>query len=315
MTRAGRQISVVIERDADIGIKDFIINNFHDVQTPTWLKVSGAVAYTVQIIGCMILITFIIYERKGSFGQYRTVINHLNTWLYAIVVIYCVVTVGIDFTRLTHGPMPAALCDWNAILKNTLAISGTALNVAVAFFKFMFLCVWKSYRQMNHKLITAFIGMSSVMIAFLMSLAFTFGPGKTPMYIIICTSTFQPSENLLGPRINTTDFAINSGLVTYVGFMVPITIQRWLNQKKDKKYQKNQQVDLITLISNLGILIMLTSTALVHMDMDKYTLKDQVDVLDIWMHPMYMYFISPLCIMVIMVARMLIKLGEHFFRR
>lgn len=307
----------VLKPDGNLSIVDFEVNHFKDQDAPSWLKISGIGIYSLQVCGSAILITFVYFERKGSFGHHRSVLSQINSWLYVMIGLYCVITVGIDLFRLILGPLPDLLCDWNSILKNTLVLTGTFLNVVIAFLKFMFICVWKSYRHMYHKIITTFVGTASLMISFLMSITFTFGPGKTTLYKSICTASFQPSENLLGPRI-ATPRATLVGLVVYICFMIPISIRRFMYQRTDARgTKKSPKVDLICLTFNLTYSILAASTTLTIWNMNRHRAKgnEDFDVASVWMHLMYIYFIVPLSLIVIMVSKMFYKHGKRIFKK
>ena len=46
------------------------------------LKILTSFIYGIELIGAMIMFTFVSYERSGAAGYYRTVINQLVAYVY-----------------------------------------------------------------------------------------------------------------------------------------------------------------------------------------------------------------------------------------
>jgi hypothetical protein len=54
------------------------------------LKILTSFIYLIEVIAAMIMFSFVYYERSGAAGSYRTVINQLLAYIYAIGVSYSI---------------------------------------------------------------------------------------------------------------------------------------------------------------------------------------------------------------------------------
>ena len=57
-----------------------------------FLRIITLLFYISEILASMIMFTFVMYERGGLAGSYRTVINQLVSYLYGTVRIYNIPT-------------------------------------------------------------------------------------------------------------------------------------------------------------------------------------------------------------------------------
>jgi preprotein translocase subunit Sec61beta len=290
----------------NVTISDFDSNSFKNLPAPAWLKISATVSYLLQVGGSLILITFDYLERKGVFGKHRSVINSINAWIHAYAALFCSITVGIDLSRITLGPLPVMLCKWNAVIKNTLMLSLVSLNVATVFLKFMFICIWKSFRHMNHKCISYFVGMASLLVSFLLSIIQEFGPGRTSMFINICTATFYESEQLNKVKINAPGGATYIGLAIYLGLCIPIAIKRLQAQKKDYLYHQ-QSLNMVGLMFNLAYMVIFASNGFAIIDLNEHSNARELDITEVWMHLPYIYFITPVTFLTLAILRTIVK--------
>ena len=60
-------------------------NLFIEPYRELWKKVLGTVFYIIQILAGLIIQAFIIYERDGHAGHFRTALNQLTSWKYLVV--------------------------------------------------------------------------------------------------------------------------------------------------------------------------------------------------------------------------------------
>jgi hypothetical protein len=47
-----------------------------------WLKLLTILVYHVEVIASLVMLAFVAYEAKGLAGHFRTLINHLLSYLY-----------------------------------------------------------------------------------------------------------------------------------------------------------------------------------------------------------------------------------------
>ena len=64
--------------------------------------------------------------------------------------------------------------------------------VLVVAIRYMFICFWKSMRQMEDDLVAVLGLRLSLTSAILLSYLRAYGPGKPTMYMIICTGVYNP---------------------------------------------------------------------------------------------------------------------------
>ena len=46
-----------------------------------WKKILGTISYVFQILGGLVLMSFIKYESQGNLAQFRTSLNQLTSWI------------------------------------------------------------------------------------------------------------------------------------------------------------------------------------------------------------------------------------------
>ena len=68
-------------------------------------------------------------------------------------MVYIIIVCGIRNLRVIMGPLPLFICHLQVMVAKVLAWIGSFIVFAITFSKFMFICVWKSLRQMNDDLI------------------------------------------------------------------------------------------------------------------------------------------------------------------
>ena len=58
---------------------------FAEPFTESWKKLLGTIAFMVNSIGCVIMLTFVGLERQGFGSYYRTALNQINSWILIFV--------------------------------------------------------------------------------------------------------------------------------------------------------------------------------------------------------------------------------------
>ena len=64
---------------------EYELNLFAEPFTELWKKLLGTIAFMVNSIGCVIMLTFVGLERQGFGSYYRTALNQINSWILIFV--------------------------------------------------------------------------------------------------------------------------------------------------------------------------------------------------------------------------------------
>ena len=100
--------------------------------------------------------SFIKLKKKNKFLSMQwSVFTNLNS--------------GGDLLRVWYGPLPAICCKLILIFKSTFGLMISFNLTAIVTFKFMFICVWKSMRQINDDLITRIVIRCSFAVSLFLS--------------------------------------------------------------------------------------------------------------------------------------------------
>ena len=175
---------------------------------------------------------------------------------------YIIFSSPIDLIRIIYGPLGLEVCEINRMMKIMIPLIIIFLCNAIAFWKFIFICVWKSYRTINDSFLTFFTIISATFVTFLLGLSVVSGPGKPPMYKIVCTGVFKNSDNLLGPKFIGIDIAQSTGFLAYIGFLLPV----WISKRKIKTEEKinvfhQRPKELVNHSTNIFALVMIGSAS------------------------------------------------------
>ena len=76
---------------------------------------------------------------------------------------------GIRNLRVVFGPLHVFFCNLNFLMNKSLIYFGLYMILAITITRFMFICVWKSMREMNDNLLSRF----TLYLAVFMSLFFS----------------------------------------------------------------------------------------------------------------------------------------------
>ena len=60
-------------------------NLFVEPFAELWKKLIGTIAFMLNSIGCVIMLTFVGLERQGFGSYYRTALNQINSWILIFV--------------------------------------------------------------------------------------------------------------------------------------------------------------------------------------------------------------------------------------
>ena len=80
--------------------------------------------------------------------------------IFHLIVIY-----GLSVLRVCFGPLPIFLCNIVVFLNGFSILFGAITVAMYTFSKFMFVCVWKWMRQMDHNLIVRLATIQAIVIS------------------------------------------------------------------------------------------------------------------------------------------------------
>ena len=83
---------------------------------------------------------------------------------------YGIVICGFKNLRVFAGPLPMAVCRTQLYLTAVTLWSIITIIGFVAFAKFMYICVWKSIRELNEKLLSRIALLIALLVGFLIGL-------------------------------------------------------------------------------------------------------------------------------------------------
>ena len=83
---------------------------------------------------------------------------------------YGIVICGFKNLRVFAGPLPMAVCRTQLYLTAVTLWSAIPLIGFVAFAKFMYICVWKSIRELNENLLSRIALLIALLMGFLIGL-------------------------------------------------------------------------------------------------------------------------------------------------
>ena len=113
---------------------------------------------------------------------------------------YAIVVCGVRSVRIWFGPLPFAVCNiqtWGA----NVTIWYSLLNVFfISLFKFMYICVWKSMRDINDDLVVRIVINVSIFISvWVPATGFANRTGSSTENF--CTGTFNDHDQIMDPQI------------------------------------------------------------------------------------------------------------------
>ena len=86
LNKIGCQIHAVFEGNpVNTSVYSIGIDKSLDPFDSIWLKLLTILVYFVEVIASIVMLAFVAYEAKGLAGHFRTLINHLLSYLYGAV--------------------------------------------------------------------------------------------------------------------------------------------------------------------------------------------------------------------------------------
>ena len=160
-------------------------------------KILASILYFCQVMTTIVILIFIKIKTIGWQEASKSIINQMVPWMYFQSVSYSA-SVTLDLIGILNGPLPEWLCSLNAIAKNTFVLVFIILCLAILFLKYLYICVFKSYLEMNRKFVVTFALMASYLIGILASTSTILGSSKPTTFQSICSGTYRPLESKSG---------------------------------------------------------------------------------------------------------------------
>ena len=103
---------------------------------------------------------------------------------------YQSITGGVDLLRAWIGPLPKPICFVNLTLKGGLANGFLFLMLGIFVMKYLYICRWKTLRQLEDDFIANFTLLTATLIGFGFQMFKFIGPG-IPSNHYVSTSTLK----------------------------------------------------------------------------------------------------------------------------
>ena len=142
---------------------------------------------------------------------------------------------GLDLFRVWYGPLPLEFCQLCLLLKGTIFSAIPFIIAGIVIIKFLYICVWKGFRQMNDDLLVTIIIILSCFLGFYMQLIKKMAPGKPVYNTVFCTGIYHSSFDEMDKKIP----------IELVMMLIPILIAQILTPFIHKKKKELTLVHLL----------------------------------------------------------------------
>ena len=142
---------------------------------------------------------------------------------------------GLDLFRVWYGPLPLEFCQFCLLLKGTMFSAIPFIIAGTVIIKFLYICVWKGFRQMNDDLLVTIIIILSCFLGFYMQLIKKMAPGKPVYNTVFCTGIYHSSFDEMDKKIP----------IELVMMLIPILIAQILTPFIHKKKKELTLVHLL----------------------------------------------------------------------
>ena len=146
---------------------------------------------------------------------------------------------GLDLFRVWYGPLPLEFCQFCLLLKGTMFSAIPFIIAGTVIIKFLYICVWKGFRQMNDDLLVTIIIILSCFLGFYMQLIKTMAPGKPVYNTVFCTGIYHSSFDEMDKKIP----------IELLMMLIPILIAQILTPFIHKK---KKELTLVHLLKKAG---------------------------------------------------------------
>ena len=142
---------------------------------------------------------------------------------------------GLDLFRVWYGPLPSEFCQLCLLLKGTVTYAMPLIIAGIVIIKFLYICVWKGFRQMNDDLLVRIIIVLSCFLGFYMQLIKKIEPGKPVYNTVFCTGIYHSSFDEMDKKIP----------IELLMMLIPILIAQILTPFIYKKKKELNPVHLL----------------------------------------------------------------------
>ena len=142
---------------------------------------------------------------------------------------------GFDLFRVWYGPLSPEFCQLCLLLKGTVTYAMPIIIAGIVILKFLYICVWQGFRQMNDDLVVRIITILACYLGFYMQLTQNVDPGKPVYNTIFCTGIYHSSFEKMEKKIRIE-----------LGMLIPILIAQILTLIIHKKKKELKLVVLLT---------------------------------------------------------------------
>ena len=103
------------------------------------------------------------------------------------------VVTGLELFRVWYGPLPSEFCQFCLLLKGTICHAVPFTIACIVILKFLYICVWQGFRQINDDLIVTFTIILACFWGFYMVSIKSIAPGKPVYNTVFCTGVYRSS--------------------------------------------------------------------------------------------------------------------------
>ena len=103
------------------------------------------------------------------------------------------VVTGLELFRVWYGPLPSEFCQFCLLLKGTICHAVPFTIACIVILKFLYICVWQGFRQINDDLIVRFTIILACFWGFYMVSIKSIAPGKPVYNTVFCTGIYHSS--------------------------------------------------------------------------------------------------------------------------
>ena len=144
---------------------------------------------------------------------------------------YTSVVSGLDLFRVWYGPLPPEFCQLCLLMKGTVGYTIPFIMASIVTLKFLYICVWQGFREMDDDLVVRIIIILATFWGFYMQLIKNLAPGKPVYSTVFCTGVYQSSFDGMDKKIPTE-----------TGMLIPILIAQLITPFI---YQKRKELNNI----------------------------------------------------------------------
>ena len=142
--------------------------------------------------------------------------------------------IGLDLFRVWYGPLPPGFCQLCLLMKGTITYAICFLMAGIVLLKFLYICVWQRFREINDDFIALIIIILAYFWGFCMQLTKNLAPGKPVYNTIFCTGVYKSSFDDMSKKVPIE-----------LALLIPILIAQIMTPFIHKKKKELNLVNLL----------------------------------------------------------------------